>query len=245
MKQITEFLDATYLQTAEQANISAFENDAIVADLLQNAVAKKYKCVMILPEYVQQAKQFVTAHKSKVLVGTVISFPQGTASTEEKCLQIQNAINNGADELDVVIDYLAFKNGAVSLVQNQVKECTMMCLQQFKTIKWIIETAALSNKEIIQITTLIKNVVIKNGKENDYARVFVKSSTGFYTTENNLPNGATPEHITLMLENATPLPVKASGGIKKLTDALFYIQMGVKRIGTSSQKQILLETTTI
>ncbi|WCM41737.1 deoxyribose-phosphate aldolase [Flavobacterium sp. CBA20B-1] len=245
MKQITEFLDATYLQTAEQANITSFENDAIVADLLQNAVANKYKCVMILPEYVQQAKQFVIAHKSKVLVGTVISFPHGTASTEEKCLQIQNAINNGADELDVVIDYLAFKNGAVSLVQNQVRECTMICLQQFKTIKWIIETAALSNKEIIQITTLIKNVVIKNCKENDYARVFVKSSTGFFTTENNQPNGATPDHITLMLENATPLPVKASGGIKKLTDALFYIQIGVKRIGTSSQKQILLETTTI
>ena len=106
-------------------------------------------------------------------------------------------------------------------------------------MKWIIETAALSNKEIIQITALIKNVVIKNFKETDYANVFLKSSTGFYKTTNNQPNGATPNAITLMLENATPLSVKASGGIKTLKEVLFYMQMGVKRIGTSAQNEII------
>lgn len=239
MKNVNDFLDATYLKTPEQANISKLENDAVLEELLKNAVQHKYKCVMIRPEYVATAKQYLIKNKSKVLVGTVIDFPEGTASLEEKLLQAQLAIDNGADDLDFVIDYQAFKNGAFALVQNQVKECSMLCLQQHKTVKWIIETAALSNKEIIQITALIKNVVIKNFKETDYANVFVKSSTGFFKTESNQPNGATPNAITLMLENATPLSVKASGGIKTLEEVLFYLQMGVKRIGTSAQKEIV------
>ena len=241
MKNVNDFLDATYLKTPEQANISKLENDAVVEELLQNAVKHKYKCVMIRPEYVATAKQYFVKNKSKVLVGTVIDFPEGTASSEEKLSQAQLAIDNGADDLDFVIDYQAFKNGEFALVQNQVKKCTMLCLQQHKTVKWIIETAALSNKEIIQITALIKNVVIKNFKETDYANVFVKSSTGFYKTTNNQPNGATPNAITLILENATPLSVKASGGIKTLSEVLFYLEMGVKRIGTSAQKEIIEE----
>lgn len=241
MKNVNDFLDATYLKTPEQANISKLENDAVVEELLQNAVKYKYKCVMIRPEYVATAKQYLIKNKSKVLVGTVIDFPEGTADLQEKLSQAQLAIDNGADDLDFVIDYQAFKNGAFALVQNQVKECTQLCLQYHKTVKWIIETAALSNKEIIQITALIKNVVIRNFKETDYANVFVKSSTGFFKTTNDQPNGATPNTITLMLENAMPLSVKASGGIKTLAEVLFYLEMGVKRIGTSAQKEIIIE----
>ena len=239
MKNVTDFLDATYLKTAEQANISKPENDAVVEELLHNAVKHKYKCVMIRPEYVATAKQYFIKNRSKVLVGTVIDFPEGTASLQEKLSQAQLAIDNGVDDLDFVIDYQSFKKGDFVLVQNQVKECTMLCLQHHKTVKWIIETAALSNKEIIRITALIKNVVIRNFKETDYANVFVKSSTGFFKTANNQPNGATLNAITLMLENATPLSVKASDGIKTLTEVLFYLEMGVKRIGTSAQIEIV------
>lgn len=242
MKNLNDFLDATYLKTAEQANISKLENDAVVEELLQNAVKHKYKCVMIRPEYVATAKKYLVKNKSKVLVGTIIDFPKGTADLQEKLSQAQLAIDNGADDLDFVIDYQSFKNGKFAFVQNQVKECTMLCLQHHKTVKWIIETAALSNKEIIQITALIKNVVIRNFKETDYAYVFVKSSTGFYKTNDNQPNGAAPNAITLMLENATPLSVKASGGIKTLEEVLFYLEMGVKRIGTSAQNEIIAET---
>lgn len=239
MKNVNDFLDATYLKTPEQANISRLQNDVVVEELLQNAVKNKYKCVMIRPEYVATAKQYLTKNKSKVLVGTVIDFPEGTADLQEKLSQAQRAIDSGADDLDFVIDYQSFKKGDLALVQNQVKVCTLLCLQHHKTVKWIIETAALSNKEIIQITALIKNVVIRNFKETDYANVFVKSSTGFYKTNDNQPNGATPNTITLMLENATPLSVKASGGIKTLAEVLFYLDLGVKRIGTSAQKEII------
>lgn len=242
MKNVNDFLDATYLKTYKQANISKLENNTVVEELLQNAIKHKYKCVMIRPEYVATAKQHFIKNKSKVLVGTVIDFPEGTANLEEKLSQAKVVIDNGADELDFVIDYQAFKNGEFALVQNQVKECTALCLQNHKTVKWIIEIAALSNKEIIQITALIKNVIIRNFKETDYANVFVKSSTGFFKTANDQPNGATPNAITLMLENATPLSVKASGGIKTLEEVLFYLEMGVKRIGTSAQNEIVAET---
>lgn len=108
-----------------------------------------------------------------------------------------------------------------------------------KTVKWIIEAAALTDVEIIKITVLIKNTVIKNFKEKDYAKVFVKSSTGRYEKGQNNETGATPHNLTLILENATPLSVKASGGIRNLEDVLFYIGKGVKRIGTSSQKELM------
>jgi deoxyribose-phosphate aldolase len=80
--------------------------------------------------------------------------------------------------------------------------------------------------------------VISNFEEKDFASVFVKSSTGFYTTENNVPNGATIPSIMLMLENATPLPVKAAGGVRTYDEAVEMIKLGVKRIGTSGAKAI-------
>lgn len=239
MKNVTDFLDATYLKTRQQANITLEQNNDVVTELLHDAVKNNYKCVMLRPEYVESAKRFLTENKSNVLVGTVIDFPEGTASLQEKLSEAQQAISKGADELDFVINYQAFKKGEIDLVQHQVKECTSVCLNHHKAVKWIIETAALSEKETIQLTSLIKNVVIRNFKETDYANVYIKSSTGFFKTENNLPNGATPRAIMLMLENATPLSVKASGGIKTLEQVLFYLQMGVKRIGTSSQKGII------
>ena len=82
------------------------------------------------------------------------------------------------------------------------------------------------------------NVVISNFKEESFPNVFVKSSTGFYKTENGLPNGATIPTIIMMLENASPLPVKAAGGVRTYEEAIAMINLGVKRIGTSAAKTI-------
>ena len=101
-------------------------------------------------------------------------------------------------------------------------------------IKWIIETAALTDEQIIAITELIKEIVLTKIGEEFASRVFVKSSTGFYQTENGEPNGANPHVIQLMLDHAGVLPVKASGGVKTAEDAEKMIALGVKRIGTSS-----------
>ena len=94
------------------------------------------------------------------------------------------------------------------------------------------------NVVIDPFTTIHNNVVIANFKEDCYPNVFVKSSTGFYKTENGLPNGATIPSIILMIENASPLPVKAAGGVRTYDDVVEMIQLGVKRIGTSAAKTI-------
>ena len=99
--------------------------------------------------------------------------------------------------------------------------------------------AALSKMQIIQLCVLIKNTVIANFKEENFNHIFVKSSTGFYQTQDNLPNGATKETIILMLENASPLPIKAAGGVRNIEEAESMIHLGVKRIGTSAAKTIV------
>ncbi|MBA5792826.1 deoxyribose-phosphate aldolase [Flavobacterium sp. xlx-214] len=241
MKNYKDFIEASYLKTTKQAFLTEEEHEKVIDAFLNDVLVSKYKVAMVLPKEVAKTKLFLSSRKSKVLVGTVIDFPKGKGGLEKKLNQASLAIQHGAEELDFVVDYASFKKGAVEKVQAEIKECTAFVLSHNKTIKWILETAALTNKEIIQLTALIKNTVIRNFKETDYAHVYVKSSTGFYKTKNNEPNGATPYNITLLLENATPLPVKASGGIKNLSDVLFYLSKGVSRIGTSSQQEILAE----
>lgn len=239
MIRIEDFLDATYLKTPEEENVSQKEYDEIVREFLSDAISHKYKAIMIRPENVEKARKLFSQQKTKVLVGTVIDFPYGTADLNVKLDEARNAIENGADELDFVLNYEAFKKGEIGRVKEEILQCTDLCLKHHKTIKWIIETAALNDTEIIRSTVLIKNTVIANFKETDYARVFVKSSTGLYEKEKSRKTGATLHALTLMLENATPLPVKASGGIRELQEVLFYIDKGVKRIGTSASKELV------
>jgi len=235
---IKQYLDSTYLKTSEQSLISEKENDEIVKAAINEAISERFKLIMIRPEYVALAKELVNKLNSHLLVGTVIDFPKGTSSTEYKCSEALNAINNGVDELDYVVDYEAFKRNELDYVKKQVVECTRLGLSSNKVVKWIIEIAALNNHEIVQLTALIKNCVISNFNESQYDKVFVKSSTGFYVTHDGSSNGATISAIKLMIENAFPLPVKASGGVKSYEDAVRMIRLGVKRIGTSSAKQI-------
>ena len=140
--------------------------------------------------------------------------------------------------MDFVCNYEAFKNGNVDLVKEEILTCTQLGLANKKVVKWIIEIAALNDKQIIQLSSLIKNVIVSNFEQELFPKVFVKSSTGFYKTENNLPNGATIPAITMMLENASPLPVKAAGGVRTYEEAVAMVQLGVKRIGTSGAKMI-------
>lgn len=235
---IKSYLDSTYLKTAEQAKISEKENIVVVQNFVQETIDEKFKLVMIRPDKVALAKKLIDSQNSKVLIGTVIGFPEGIATIEEKLIEAKQAINDGADELDFVVNFEAFKLGDLNIVKDEVFQGTQFALQHNKTVKWIIEIAALNGAQIIQLTSLIKNVVVANFKEKDFEDVFVKSSTGFYKTVDGSPNGATVPAIIAMLENAFPLSVKASGGIKTKEEALEMIKLGVKRIGTSSAKAI-------
>src|SRR6478609_4390122 len=235
---IRDYLDSTYLKTNAQAGLSESENVVVAQGFIQEAIDESFKLIMIRPDRVALAKKMITEAQSKVLVGTVIDFPEGKSSLDKKLAEALECIQNGADDLDFVCNYEAFKAGDADLVKEEILKGTQLGLNHNKTVKWIIEVAALNDLQIAQLSALIKNVVISNFSEKEYNSVFVKSSTGFYKTENGLPNGATIPSITIMLENASPLPVKAAGGVRTYDEAVQMVNLGVKRIGTSGAKAI-------
>jgi deoxyribose-phosphate aldolase len=235
---IKQYLDSTYLKTAEQAGITEEENILVAQEFIQEAVEEHFKLIMIRPNRVSLAKKMINEANSMLEIGTVIDFPEGKSAIEDKLKEAVQAIQDGADDLDFVCNYEAFKKGDTDLVKEEILRGTQLGLANNKVVKWIIEVAALNEKEIIQLSSLIKNVIVSNFEQELFSKVFVKSSTGFYTTENNLPNGATVSAIKMMLENASPLPVKAAGGVRTYEEAVAMIQLGVKRIGTSGAKKI-------
>ena len=236
---IRQYLDSTYLKTASQAGLSEAENIIIAKQFIQEAIDENFKLIMIRPNRVSLANSMIAETNSPVQIGTVIDFPDGKSTLEAKINEAKQAIQDGANDLDFVCNYEAFKAGNIDLVKEEIIVCTQLGLANNKVVKWIIEVAALNDKQIVQLSALIKNLVISNFKEENYASVFVKSSTGFYKTENNLPNGATVPSIIMMLENASPLPVKAAGGVRTYDEAIEMIRLGVKRIGTSGAKAIV------
>lgn len=231
---IAQYLDSTYLKTPEQSGISHEETLQKDKELAQEAIDNGIFAVMIRPDYVSEIKKYIQERNSNVVVGTVIGFHEGTYSIDEKLTEASKAIENGADELDFVINYTAYLQGNIELVREEFVKCTKLSLEHHKIAKWIIEIAALTDEQIADLTKNISTWAEENFSENELSKIFVKSSTGFYQTAKGKPNGATFEGITIMLNNAGKLPVKAAGGVRTPEDAEKMIKMGVKRIGTSS-----------
>ena len=236
---INQYLDSTYLKTPAQAGISNSDTLDMVHKLTQEAIDNEIYAVMIRPDYVRSVRALLEERKSNVVLGTVIGFHEGTNDLNEKLREAQRAIADGAEELDFVINYEAFKKGEIEKVKEEVETVTSIVLREAKVVKWIIETAALTDNQIVELTQLIRDIVINKLGEEYAPRVFVKSSTGFYRTPNDEPNGATEHVIKLMLANAGSLPVKASGGVRTAEEAEKMIALGVKRIGTSSALAIV------
>lgn len=238
MMKIADYLDSTYLKTPKQAGLSDSETLKKVRELTQEAIENGFYAVMVRPDYVHSLRMLMDELNATVKLGTVIDFPEGRNSVKEKIEEAQKALANGADELDFVVDYTAFKNGNLEKVKEEIESCSRLVLNANKVIKWIIETAALTSDQIVALTELIRDIALNNLSDYSPEKIFVKSSTGFYSTPEGVPNGATPEVIKLMIQNAGPLSVKASGGVRSKEDAELMIQLGVKRIGTSSALEI-------
>ncbi len=236
--EIKKYLDSTYLKTPEQAGISEEETTQKVKEIIKEAIDNGFYLVMIRPNYVKLARKMIDQAGADVKVGTVIGFPEGTLNYKLKLAEAQQAINDGADELDFVVNYEAFKKGNLNLVKKEVFEGSLLAIKNGKVAKWIIEVAALTPDQIAELTKLIRDTVVQTLGLEKAKNVFVKSSTGFYKTEDGKPNGATPEAIKIMLQYADPLPVKAAGGVRNYDEAVKMIEMGVQRIGTSSAKAI-------
>ncbi|MDF2931290.1 MAG: 2-deoxyribose-5-phosphate aldolase [Chryseobacterium sp.] len=231
---IAQYLDSTYLKTPAQSGLSEEETLQTDKDLAQVAIDNGIFAVMIRPDYVSEIKKYIQQKNSEVVVGTVIGFHEGTNSVDEKLAEATKAIEDGADELDFVINYSEYLKGNLDLVKDEFLRCTKLCINHHKVAKWIIEIAALRDEQIADLTKNISNWAEENFSENDLSKIFVKSSTGFYETKDGKPNGATFEGIKIMLDNAGKLPVKAAGGVRTPEDAEKMINLGVKRIGTSS-----------
>ncbi|AYN00198.1 deoxyribose-phosphate aldolase [Chryseobacterium sp. 3008163] len=231
---IAQYLDSTYLKTPFQAGISEDETLQKVKELTQEAIENHLFAVMIRPDYVAEIRKYILEKNADVVLGTVIGFHEGTYSLDAKLAEAQKAIEEGADELDFVINYSAYLKGDLDLVKDEFLRCTQLCMNHHKVAKWIIEIAALTDEQIANLTRNISNWAEENFPENDLSKIFVKSSTGFYETKDGKPSGATFEGIKIMLHNAGKLSVKAAGGVKTPEDAEKMINLGVKRIGTSS-----------
>ena len=177
--QIENYLDSTYLKTAEQASISESENKERVINLVREAISNNFKLVMIRPKYIELAHKLINDASSKVLIGTVVDFPIGDSCTEEKINQAKEALDLGADEIDYVADYNIYKQKDYIKFDKDIIEGTKLCYESKKTVKWIIETGALSKEEIKGITQRISKIVSNNFPDFEKS-VFIKTSTGYY-----------------------------------------------------------------
>ncbi|CAM3431749.1 deoxyribose-phosphate aldolase [Nosocomiicoccus ampullae] len=185
--------------------------------------AKEYNffSVCINPSYVKLSKELLDGSETKVC--TVIGFPLGATTSEVKSYETKDAINNGADEVDMVINIGALKSGDYDLVKEDIQAVVDAADGQ-ALVKVIIESALLTSDEIVTASKLSKEA----GAD------FVKTSTGFNG------GGATEEAVALMrMTVGEDLGVKASGGIRSREDALKMIEKGATRLGASSGVKII------
>ena len=202
------------------------KQDAAGADfekLFREARENKFFGVCVNPAYVKRAKDALQGTDVKIV--TVVGFPLGANKTEIKSAETAEAIKDGADEIDMVINVTALKDKDYDYIVNEVAALKKVCGAH--NLKVIIETDLLSKDEIVKACELC----VKGGAD------FVKTSTGF--VKNGV--GAKVEDVKLMYETVSPhgLRVKASGGIKTKDAAVALVEAGAARLGTSSGVQIV------
>lgn len=232
---ISKFLDSTYLKTSAESGINESDTQELVKEKIHEAIKKKFACIMIRPRYVPFAKEIINNAEYKPNIGTVIDFPLGQGTTEEKVKEAEGAIISGADEIDFVCDYNAFKRGSLKKFFNDILQGTKIGVTNRVIVKWIIETGALSKEEIRDITIKIVDIVQSNFIEK-CGDIYIKTSTGYYSGY-----GAKVKDIRLIKSVIGSLKIKASGGINSYNDCLLMIKSGADRIGTSKAIEIFKE----
>jgi len=204
-QEILSKVDHTLLtQTATWAEIKQICDDAV-----QYGTAS----VCIPASYVKRAKELVG---DKMAVCTVIGFPNGYSTTAAKVFEAKDAIANGADEIDMVVNIGYVKDGLYDLQLDEIRQLKAACGDRI--LKVIIETCLLTDEEKIKMCEVVTN----SGAD------FIKTSTGFSKA------GATFEDVALFAKHIGPqVKIKAAGGIQTLEDAEKFISLGASRLGTS------------
>ncbi len=206
MDSINQLIDHTYLKP--------FGTKEDIDTLLDEALTHHFKSVCVQPTWVSYAAE--SLKKSDVLVCTVIGFPLGASTTRTKVFETEDALRNGADEIDMVLNIGWVLAGHYDQVEEEIQRIKEVCGS--KVLKVILETCYLNLEQI----ALATQAAVKAGAD------FVKTSTGFGT------GGATPEAVAMMVKHAAGRGVKASGGVKTASDVQTMVDLGATRIGTSS-----------
>ena len=205
IKEILSKCDHTLL-----AQTSTWEQ---IKTVLNDGIAFGVASACIPPSFVKRAKQYVG---DKLQICTVIGFPNGYNTTEVKVFETVNAIENGADEIDMVINIGDLKDKNYCAILSEIQQIKKACGN--KILKVIIETCLLEKQEIIKMC----EIVTQAGAD------YIKTSTGFSTA------GATRENVELMVKHVgAGVKTKAAGGISNLQDAEDFINLGASRLGTS------------
>ena len=213
----------------DHTNLNATATVEDIKQLCEEALEHQFASVCVNPIYVPLATKLL--EESSVKVCTVIGFPLGANTTETKAFETKNAIKNGAQEVDMVMNIGAFKSGAYDLVRSDIKGVKDATKASGVTsdviVKVILETCYLNENEIVKACEIVKDV----GGD------FVKTSTGFGS------KGAEEEKVSLMRKTVgRDIGVKASGGIKNFEQALAMLDAGANRIGASSGVDIVTDT---
>lgn len=217
MENINKHIEHTLLkQDAKKENF---------IQLFDEALKYKFLGVCINPEYVKLAKEYLK--NSGIKIVTVVGFPLGANRSDVKAFETSKAIEDGADEIDMVINVTAIKNKDYGFVINDIKTIKAACKD--KPLKVILETDLLNKEEIKKACELCVEAKAD----------FVKTSTGF--VKNGV--GAKVEDVKLMYETVSKfgLKVKASGGIRDKDTAIAMLNAGAERLGTSSGVKIVSE----
>ncbi len=222
MELDTKKLDQKYgnytgRQILSHCDHTILKQDAVWNDIKRicdEGIVGQTASVCIPPSFVKQAVEYTSG---KIPVCTVIGFPNGYVTTKTKVFETSDAIENGADEIDMVINIGLLKNSQTSLLSDDIKEVKKACGE--KILKVIVENCFLTEDE----KKTVCRIVVDSGAD------YIKTSTGFAN------GGATlPDAKLMVQETAGKIKVKAAGGIKTISDAVSFLDAGVSRLGTSS-----------
>lgn len=201
------------LATVDHTLLSTVATEKEILALCDEGLKYGTASVCIPPSFVKTAAEYL---KGRLPVCTVIGFPNGYSTTETKCFEAKNAVENGADEIDMVINIGAVKEGRYNDILREIDAVKEAC--DGRLLKVIVETCLLTREEKIKMCDIV------SASQAD----FIKTSTGFST------GGATFEDIELFARHMTGgKKIKAAGGISGLSDAERFLQLGAHRLGTS------------
>ncbi len=209
---LNEFIDST--------NLSKTATIEDIITLCDEARLYHFPCVVVPPYYVKASKEYLK--DSTTEIGTVVGFPNGYQTKETKQFEAINAVENGACEIDMVININALKNKDYDYVKDEIE--LVRDSISGHVLKVIIETCLLSDDEIVKMTEICNETFVH----------FIKTSTGFDK------EGAKLSDIDLINKHKNNiLEIKASGGIKDYHEAMEFIKHGVTRIGSSHAKELM------